>query len=260
MPATERALGVAELVLAIAAHLDCPADLARAARLSRAWRCGAEEALYRELRLWGIQRVERLVRTVTGQPRLGRLARELSFQVEDGPPRAPPDRHMLQLQTTLVSACPNVKRLLVEGRSERARAVHPKVPWEGRPGFLAYAGDGGGRMGQLVATVGLYSTHLVHLWVNGINELDTLAPYLASFSHLRYLLINAHAHWGDSPVAWPKPTFELSTLSFTYAITIRNADPPDIDQFQWLTDSSRNSLRHLELEGFAPDVVGELAA
>lgn len=56
---------------------------------------------------------------------------------------------------------------------------------------------------------------------------------------------------------WPKPAFELETLQLDFEND--EGSSFGLVEFGWLTDSSRNSLRHLTINPCGPEVVPNLA-
>ncbi len=62
----------------------------------------------------------------------------------------------------------------------------------------------------------------------------------------------------DTTVGWPLPAFRLHYLTVEPHAGLRSDSRPGSAELAWLTASSRESLRHLDLDGFTPDVASHL--
>ncbi len=125
-----------------------------------------------------------------------------------------------------------------------------------------HAGDGMIEMSQLIATAAIQSDQLDSLCINQLNDFSSIAPHLASFSQLTTLSIVVCGPWCYNVRGWSRPNFKLSNLTFHYSTPSAEQHSIDLTQFPWLTTSSRPSLLHLDLAGFATDIatdVGEWA-
>lgn len=89
-------------------------------------------------------------------------------------------------------------------------------------------------------------------------SLSVFGPYLAAFANLKTLQLLDFELTPTQPSDWPRPSFQLESLSLSIA------PGPDYLPLQpsdlaWFTSSSRHSLRHLSLEGHGQDALAEVA-
>lgn len=85
-----------------------------------------------------------------------------------------------------------------------------------------------------------------------------VAPYLGAFRHLAELAFDHLCFSPGTVVGWPAPSFQLRSLhtkSWTFS---RSNDQPGPAEFEWLVGSSRDSLRHLHLDGYSDAVLPRL--
>ncbi len=113
-------------------------------------------------------------------------------------------------------------------------------------------------MEHLIANAALYSTQITHLFINGLDHFSFLAPFLAPFAKLRSLLVHFHYFVGADASGWPQPRFQLESLTFGYWFIDEGSAEPPLAEFQWLTSSSRESLRHLDIVGYSHAIVADI--
>lgn len=113
-------------------------------------------------------------------------------------------------------------------------------------------------MERLIGSAASYSQQLTHLWIKDPSGFDSIAPWLASFDQLTHLHLKFPSYDGADASGWVKPKFELRNLKFAYWYIDENDDEPYLSTFQWLTASSRASLRHLDIEGYPNGIIGDI--
>jgi hypothetical protein len=81
---------------------------------------------------------------------------------------------------------------------------------------------------------------------------------LASFQRLTSLHFKLAEFTGWNLTGWRRPSFRLNRLTLLCGLPCRDSPRPGLAELEWLTASSRDSLRHLRLEGFSSDVIADL--
>lgn len=122
--ATARALAIPELLMEVASHLEL-GTLYEATLVSRQWAAISVHQLYRHPQRCVVvgarqsrpERARSLARTLASRPDLAGLVRELCFRVDDWEPYQPATPTETQVQSAILSLCPNLKSLDLEGKS-----------------------------------------------------------------------------------------------------------------------------------------------
>ncbi len=104
----------------------------------------------------------------------------------------------------------------------------------------------------------LYAPQLQHLTVWYVDELSDLAPYLGALKQLRTLNISNNTCAPNTVTNWPAPSFSLQKLVACAWMRSPGDEYPGLAELNWLIDSSRASLRHIELGGFHPAVLDDI--
>lgn len=122
------------------------------------------------------------------------------------------------------------------------------------------AGDESASFNELVTAAAFCLPKLDSLELDAPDFACQMAPYLARFATLTALSLSADTIAQPNASHWPPPSFRLATLRVTFNLLQEEDDyKPCLAEFKWLTASSRESLRHLELEGFECDVVADIS-
>lgn len=89
-------------------------------------------------------------------------------------------------------------------------------------------------------------------------SLSEVAPFLSRFTHLRALgLIDIALDEGDALRHWPRPIFELESLELYFECS--SGASLGLDEYDWFTHSSRDSLRHLAMNVVSPEMMSNPA-
>ncbi len=261
-PATTRALGIPELVHEILAHL-WQGDWTRTAQVSRLWRAHTETLLYSnpgigrsyDLEEPGRYRSLRgLVEAVERRTELAIRVKALDLVVQDWGP-SPESPTAVQLATKLLLLCINTTSLELGGESTLECCFWFLQPGQADQGNLPRAGNAS-LVAQLVGIAGSYAAQLTELDLETEHSLSAIAPFLARFVHLGALVLVGSSLDQANISQWPTPTFRLSKLDIFFDL-FRDY-PFTQTEFDWLTTSSRDSLRHLDLPTTTPDIVDSL--
>ena len=102
-----------------------------------------------------------------------------------------------------------------------------------------------------------YTTSLAFLRLANSHSFGTIAPYLARLRYLTTLELEECLPDEEASLDQPKPVFQLGTLQVG-SIGEEEGRSVTLAHVKWLTDSSRGSLRHLELGDCAEDALDDL--
>ena len=86
----------------------------------------------------------------------------------------------------------------------------------------------------------------------------SLAPCLAAFKRLRKMPFHFQSFTGADALGWPHPQLRLVTLESGYWYLIPASPEPSLAELQWLTASSRESLRRLDIVSYSHGIVSDI--